>query len=109
MVAKLKAVEARAQDSDFVTQCSFQGLQEQLPLCWPTPPDIPPSPKSRYRSLYVYLSWEDLSDPATWEQLSLPYTSFEATSLESFSACRRVISSGFCLGDHKSLPLAGSG
>jgi hypothetical protein len=70
MAAKLSAVEARAQDSDFVTQCSLQGLQERLPLCWPTPPDVPPSPKSRYRSQYVYLGWEDLSDPATWEQWS---------------------------------------
>lgn len=50
MVVKLSAVEARAQDSDFVAQCSLWGLQEQLPLCWPTPPDIPPSPKNRYRS-----------------------------------------------------------
>lgn len=70
MAAKLSAVEARAQDSDFVTQCSLQGLQEQLPLCWPTPPGVPPSPKSRYRSQYVYLGWEDLSDLAIWEQLS---------------------------------------
>jgi hypothetical protein len=70
MAAKLSAVEARAQDSDFVTQCSLQGLQAQLPLCWEPPPGVPPSPKSRYRSQYIYLGWEDLSDPAIWEQLS---------------------------------------
>ena len=70
MAGKLSAVESRAQDSDFVAQCSFWGLQEQLPLCWPVPLDVPSSPKSRYRSQYVYLGWEDLSDPATWEELS---------------------------------------
>jgi hypothetical protein len=70
MAAKLSAVEARAQELDFVTQCSFQGLQEKLPLCWPTPPGVLPSPKSRYRSQYIYLGWDDLSNPAIWEQLS---------------------------------------
>ena len=70
MAGKLNAVESRAQDSDFVAQCSFWGLQEQLPLCWPVPLDVLPSPKSRYRSQYVYLGWEGLSDPAIWEELS---------------------------------------
>ena len=70
MVIKLSAVKARAQNSDFVAQCSFWGLQERLPVCWPTPPDIPPSPKNRYRSQYVYLGWQDLQDPAAWDDLS---------------------------------------
>jgi hypothetical protein len=70
MVAKLNAVEFRAQDSGFVAQCSFWGLQAELPLCWPTPPDVPPSPKNRYRSQYVYLGWQDLQDPAAWDELS---------------------------------------
>ena len=70
MAAKLSAVEARAQDSDFVAQCSLWGLQAQLPLCWPTPSDVPPSPKNRYRSQYLYLGWQDLQDPAAWDELS---------------------------------------
>jgi len=70
MAGKLSAVEARAQDSDFVAQCSLWGLQEQLPLYWPTPPDVPPSPKNRYRSQYLYLGWQDLQDPAAWNELS---------------------------------------
>ena len=70
MVVKLSAVEARAQDSDFVAQRSFCGLQERLPLCWPTPPDVPPSPKNRYRCHYVYLGWLDLQDPAAWDDLA---------------------------------------
>ncbi|MGD9049881.1 MAG: hypothetical protein PVF77_17645 [Anaerolineae bacterium] len=70
MAGNLSAVKARAQDLDFVTQCSLWGLQEQLPLCWPTPANVPPSPKNRYRSQYVYLGWQDLQDPAAWDELS---------------------------------------
>ena len=88
MVVKLSAVEARAHDSDFVAQCSLWGLRARLPLCWPTPPDTPPSPKNRYRSQYVYLGWEDLQDPATWEELS----DFELVlRLVDFSGLRPVL------------------
>jgi hypothetical protein len=70
MEAELDAVQARAQDPNFVHQCSLAGLQERLPLPWPTPPGTPPSPKHDYRSHYVYLGWQDLQEPATWEHLS---------------------------------------
>jgi hypothetical protein len=62
--------ETRAQDRDFVRQCSFAGLQPQLPLCLPTPPDIPDSPKKQYRSYYVYLGCTDLDDLLSWQHLS---------------------------------------
>jgi hypothetical protein len=71
MAVDLSAVEQRAQDRLFVAHCSLDGLRDRLPLRWPTPPDIPPSPKKGYRSQYVYLGWEDLNDPSTWEHLSL--------------------------------------
>jgi hypothetical protein len=70
MVAKLTPVETRAQDLSFTSQCSLTGLQGRLPLCWPTPPDTPPSPKKRYRSDYVYRGWDDLQNPAAWLHLS---------------------------------------
>lgn len=70
MVAELTPVETRAQDFSFSSQCSLTGLQERLPLPWPTPPDTRPSPKKRYRSHYVYQGWHDLRDPAVWEHLS---------------------------------------
>jgi len=63
-------VETRAQTATFVAQCSLVGLQDRLPLIWYVPPDTPPSPKKAYRSHYVYLGWEDLLTPATWEHLS---------------------------------------
>jgi len=88
MGAKLSAVAARAQDSDFVAQCSFWRLQAQLPLCWPTPSDVPPSPKNRYRSQYVYLGWQDLQDLAVWDEL----TDFDLVlRLVDFSGLRPVL------------------
>jgi hypothetical protein len=70
MTTNGSAVRARTQDQTFITQCSWTGLQERLPLQWPTPPDTPPSPKHAYRSHYVYRGWADLQDPAAWEHLS---------------------------------------
>jgi hypothetical protein len=69
-VANLTAVEARARDSDFVDHCSLWGLRGRLPLRWPTLPHVPPSPKQRYRSHYVYRGGDDLLDPAAWAHLS---------------------------------------
>ena len=65
--------QARAEDGQFVSQCSLLGLQKSLPLKWPTPPDIPASPKKRYRSTYVYPWQAEVADPAqvlTWKDLS---------------------------------------
>jgi hypothetical protein len=88
MVAKLSAVEARAEDKRFVQQCSLSGLQTRLPLCWSTPTDVPPSPKRAYRSHYLYLGWQDLQDPATWDELS----DFDLVlRLVDFSALRPVL------------------
>jgi hypothetical protein len=70
VAAELSPIETRGRDVAFVQQCSLSGLQERLPLRWPTPPDTPPSPKRRYRSHYVYLGLSDLEDWANWEDLS---------------------------------------
>jgi hypothetical protein len=67
---RLSPTEARAQDSDFVAQCSFESLRHRLPLLWPISDDVPPSPKRSYRSHYIYRGWQDLEDPANWEHLS---------------------------------------
>jgi hypothetical protein len=67
---RLTAAQARAQDADFVAQCSFEALRDRLPFLWPVPDDVPPSLKKSYRSHYVYRGWEDLQDPANWEHLS---------------------------------------
>lgn len=70
MADKCTPVQSRARDSAFVQQCSLSGLQERVPLQWPTPPDTPPSPKPRYRSNYDYLGYADLEDGDNWQHLS---------------------------------------
>jgi len=61
---------ARAQNPAFVQACSFARLRAKLPLRWPTPPGVPPSPKRSYRSHYVYLGGDDLHDRHAWQHLS---------------------------------------
>ena len=70
MATTLTPEQTRAQDSLFVSQCSLAGLRDRLPLPWPKPPDIPPSPKKSYRSWYVHLGWQELENPAAWQHLS---------------------------------------
>jgi len=72
--ARTTPEQTRAGDLDFVDQGSLLSLQPGLPLQWPTPPEVPASPKKSYRSAYSYpwqaevadpeqlLSWQDLSD-----------------------------------------------
>lgn len=67
MATDLTPVETRAQDADLVIECSMSGLEDRLPLLWPAPPDVPPSPKNAYRSHYVYLGW---NDPQALDHLS---------------------------------------
>ena len=80
----------RAQDSTFVRQCSFQGLQGQLPLRWPTPSGVPESPKKQYRSHYEYPGCDGLDDRANWETVS----AFDLIlRLVDFSGLRPVLAS----------------
>jgi hypothetical protein len=70
MAADLTAAEHRAQDTEFTATCQWQTWRARLPLRWPTPLDTRPSPKTAYRSHYVYLGCDDLEQPANWEHLS---------------------------------------
>jgi hypothetical protein len=70
MAANPSASAARAQNAEFVREGTFFQIQARLPLCWPTPPGIPPSPKRSYRSHYVYLGCSDLQDRQAWLHLS---------------------------------------
>ena len=70
MAARVSAAVDRAQNPDFVQAANFSKLRERLPLQWPVPPGVPPSPKLKYRTHYVHLGCDDLQDPQTWEHLS---------------------------------------
>ena len=88
MVAELSPEITRAQNGLFVTHCSLAGLADRLPLRWPAPPDLPPSPKRAYRSQYTYLGWADLRDPVGWAE----QTPFDLTlRLIDFNPLRPVL------------------
>jgi hypothetical protein len=87
--------ETRAQDQVFVRSVSLSALQERLPLPWPTPDNTQPSPKKRYRSAYQYQGWEELEDPACWDNCD----DFEVLlRLVDFSGLRDVLAErlGWC-------------
>jgi hypothetical protein len=69
------AEQTRAEDSQFVGQCSLPSLhaQRRLPLKWIPPSEMPSSPKKSYRSAYVYRWQAELADPVqvlAWKNLS---------------------------------------
>jgi len=67
-----------------------------LPLQFPRDPDLPPSPKPRYRSHYRYLGPDGLDDPQTLDTLSdwdLALRLFDYTNLEPFLAAHIYVPS----------------
>ena len=73
VIDKSTSEKTRAENGSFVSQCNLLSLREILPLKWPTPLEIPCSPKKSYRSAYVYAWQTELVDPAqvlVWKYLS---------------------------------------
>jgi hypothetical protein len=84
----LSAARKRAEHPDFVATFSVQALQERIPLRFPIPEEVSPSPKRRYRSAYRYLGYHDLLDPTLLTHL----TEFEAAlRLIDLSALRNYL------------------
>ncbi len=67
------ASQQRQHDPDFVQRCASGTSGAQLPLRWPTPPELPPSPKPRYRSRYQPPDPARVQslDLAAWESIGL--------------------------------------
>lgn len=56
------AIEKREQNRKALDPFALNNLKEKLPLVLFPDPDLPPSPKSRYRSAYRYLGTDDLTE-----------------------------------------------
>jgi hypothetical protein len=56
------AIEKREQNRKALEPFALDNLKEKLPLVLSPDPNLPPSPKSRYRSTYRYLGWDDLNE-----------------------------------------------
>jgi len=82
------ATRKRASHPDFVSTFSVYALQDRIPLRFPVPEDVPPSPKRRYRSAYRYLG-----DDGLLERTSLAHlTSFQVVlRLIDFSSLRTYL------------------
>ena len=89
------APQKRAAHPDFVPTFSLDALREQLPLPFPIPDDVSPSPKRQYRSQYRYRGYEELADPAVRKTL----TPFEmALRLIDFSPLRDYLAAHYYTG-----------
>jgi hypothetical protein len=56
------AIEKREQNRKALDPFALDNLKEKLPLILSPDPNLPPSPKSRDRSTYRYLGWDDLNE-----------------------------------------------
>jgi hypothetical protein len=57
------ASQKRAAHPDFLRTFSLEALRPRLPLPFPVPAGLPPSPKTHYRSHYQYPGYADLAEP----------------------------------------------
>ena len=64
------AIQKRADRQEILARFSWVHLRPRLPLRFLLDPDLPPSPKQRYRSHYRYLDAEGLQDAQSPETLS---------------------------------------
>ena len=86
---KPSAIEKRAEQPSALARFDLLNLKQRLPLVFPLPPGLPPSPKRCYRSAYCYLGWEELEDAGALENDSDFHISvrlFDYTHLEALLA-----------------------
>jgi len=69
------AIEKREKNRKALEPFALDNLKEKLPLVLSPDPDLPPSPKPRYRSAYRYLGADDLTTE-TIEVFSPSYNMF---------------------------------
>jgi hypothetical protein len=95
---QLIARRKRAAHPEFVSTFGLDALQERLPLRFPVPETVPPSPKRHYRSAYCYLGYADLACPTSLADL----TCFEiALRLIDFSSLRDYLAQAYYAGSAK--------
>ena len=70
MTLPLTPSQTRANDPRFRQAFSLEAIRTKLPLRPPTNPHVPPSPKSTYRSHYLYQGLGELKDLSQLEHLS---------------------------------------
>jgi hypothetical protein len=89
------AIKKRAQNQEALARFTLHELKQKLPLTLTTDPDLPPSPKRRYRSAYRYLGFNDVNEEAieTFSSFEISARLFDYTSLESLLAANIYVPS----------------
>ena len=84
----LTAIQKRAHNRKALAPFRLDELQDKLPLVLPRDPNLPPSPKPRYRSAYRYLGWDDLNEETidTFSSFEIDVRLFDYSSLEPLLA-----------------------
>ena len=84
----LSAIRKRAENPQVLVPFALSALKDHLPLVFPVSPDVPPSPKRKYRSDYRYLGYDHLDDAMldTASDFELQLYLVDYTALERFLA-----------------------
>ena len=92
---KPTAIEKRAQNLEALAPFTLHNLKQNLPLAFPRHPDLPPSPKPRYRSAYRYLGFGDLNEETieTFSPFEIGVRLFDYGHLESLLAAHIYVAS----------------
>ena len=82
------AIEKRAQNCKALVPFALDNLKEKLPLILSCDPNLPPSPKPRYRSAYRYPHLEDLNEDTleTFSPFEIGVRLFDYSFLEPLLA-----------------------
>jgi hypothetical protein len=89
------AIQKRAQNAKALEPFALHKLKEKLPLVLPCDPNLPPSPKPRYRSAYRYLGVNDLNEETleTFSSFEIGVRLFDYSSLEPLLAAYIYVAS----------------
>jgi len=92
---KPTAIEKRAQNLKALAPFRLHHLKQKLPLVFPRDPNLPPSPKPRYRSAYRYLGFDDLSEETikTFSPFEIAVRLFDYSHLEPLLAAHIYVAS----------------
>jgi len=85
---KPTAIEKRAENRAALAPFTLENLKSQLPLVFPRAPDLPDSPKRRYRSDHRYLGVDDLNAETleTFSAFEISVRLFDYSQLEPLLA-----------------------
>jgi hypothetical protein len=82
------AIEKRVQNQQALAPFRLHELRQKLPLVLTADPELPPSPKARYRSAYRYRGFNDLNEETleTFSPFEIGARLFDYSSLEPLLA-----------------------